>query len=245
LLVSAGVMISTLSASPTSQASSDRVTTLTTSYLHGIGILSIALVLGGLIGIVQDRTFAAHRQRVAALSLKDSHSTTAGKVETPWKEAMFYLHFLSLPLFVPSLPSLRAQFIALSSSPLRHAPSIPLTGPVQTLLSPLLSKTANPYVHLTSGGIHIAMPTALIALCTNVATQLVCSSGVNRLTSQVSSLTVTLILVVRKATSLILSVYLNGGSGGTQLWVGAALVLLGTVGYTLGSAKPKGKDKEE
>ena len=88
------------------------------------------------------------------------------------------------------------------------------------------------------------------------------------LTTRVSALTVTLVLVVRKATSLVLSVKggvlwrgvarLFGGVGGgvgkkyqdvngTMLWTGAALVMLGTVGYTLGTAKrtEKTRTKEE
>ena len=93
------------------------------------------------------------------------------------------------------------------------------------------------------------------------------------LTTRVSALTVTLVLVVRKATSLVLSVkggvlwrgvarlfgygLEEGGGGGvgkkyqdvngTMLWSGAALVMLGTVGYTLGTAKriEKTRTKEE
>ena len=75
------------------------------------------------------------------------------------------------------------------------------------------------------------------------------------------------VLVVRKATSLVLSVKggvlwrgvarsFGGGGGvgkkyqdvnGTMLWTGAALVMLGTVGYTLGTAKrtEKTRTKEE
>ena len=68
-----------------------------------------------------------------------------------------------------------------------------------------------------------------------VLTQLVCVNGVNRLTARVSSLSVSLILVVRKAVSLIISVIvMNNDSGSMWLWIGAAGVLIGTVGYTYG-----------
>ena len=51
-----------------------------------------------------------------------------------------------------------------------------------------------------------------------------------------------LVLVVRKATSLVISVVLlNGGAGSLGLWGGAAAVMLGTLGYTYGGMQPKAK----
>lgn len=243
-VVTIGVILSTLAASPSaSKSSQTKSTASTASYVQGIGILSVALVLGGLIGIVQDRTFSAYRERMATLS-KDTGAQV--KIQNPWKEAMFYLHFLSLPLFIPSLPTLRKQFEALSRSPLRPLPIIPLPKNLGSLLLGALPKHAEPYLLVTSSSLTLRVPSALALLAANVATQLVCSSGVNRFTAQVSSLSVTLTLVVRKAVSLMLSVYLNGGSGGTQMWTGAALVLIGTVAYTMASAKPQNaKVKQE
>ncbi|KAK0541822.1 golgi uridine diphosphate-N- acetylglucosamine transporter, partial [Tilletia horrida] len=87
------------------------------------------------------------------------------------------------------------------------------------------------------------MPSFWPMLLLNVLTQLLCINGVNRLTSQVISLTVTLVLVIRKALSLAISVVGVGGrTGNPGLWAAAGAVLLGTVGYTLGSSaasKPK------
>ena len=81
------------------------------------------------------------------------------------------------------------------------------------------------------------MRTFLVA---STLTQLVCSAGVHRLTSRVSSLTVTLILVIRKAVSLVLSVAGFGTARGRvdqrMMWTGAVLVLLGTIGYARGAA---------
>ena len=75
-----------------------------------------------------------------------------------------------------------------------------------------------------------------------MGTQLVCINGVNRLTARVSSLGVSLVLVVRKATSLVISVVLlNGEAGSLGLWGGAAAVMLGTLGYTYGGMQPKAK----
>lgn len=91
------------------------------------------------------------------------------------------------------------------------------------------------------------------------------------LTTRVSALTVTLVLVVRKAASLVLSVKgavlwsviarfsgLEGGGvgmggkygdvDGRMLWSGAVMVMAGTVGYTVGikrSEKIRTNLKEE
>jgi hypothetical protein len=64
------------------------------------------------------------------------------------------------------------------------------------------------------------------ALALNVLTQAVCVTGVNRLTSRVSSLTTTLILTLRKALSLFLSIYFyQAGQAGLGIWLGGFLVL--------------------
>lgn len=67
-------------------------------------------------------------------------------------------------------------------------------------------------------------------LALNVLTQFVCVSAVNQLSGRVTSLTVTLVLAVRKAVSLLISLK-HGESW--MMWIGAALVFGGTVVYTL------------
>jgi len=59
-------------------------------------------------------------------------------------------------------------------------------------------------------------------------------------------LTVTLVLVVRKAVSLGISVILiQGNSGNVWLWGGAAAVLIGTVMYSIDGARGKKKMEEK
>jgi UDP-xylose/UDP-N-acetylglucosamine transporter B4 len=95
------------------------------------------------------------------------------------------------------------------------------------------------------------VPYAYMPLLLNTLTQVICASGVHRLTTRVSSLTVTLILVIRKAVSLVLSVLGAGivpGIGGGKarsvdqgmMWVGAAFVLVGTILYSIGTGGKKG-----
>lgn len=138
-----------------------------------------------------------------------------------WEEGMFYLHFLALPMFLPLTADIREQIYVVNSSPSIN----------------LLSFTGSPGLK-DGGGFHL--PVFWIPLIFNIITQLVCVSGVHRLTAKVSSLTVTLVLAVRKAASLVLSVVvIGGGNGDRWLWFGSILVLLGTVIYTWDGTRDK------
>ncbi|PBK65653.1 UAA transporter [Armillaria solidipes] len=190
LLVTLGVACTTLSAS---NSSSNESHTGLSTYLTGISILSLALVLSGFLGLVQDHTYSKYSSA------------------SSWQESMFYLHFLALPMFLLIRNDLVTQFRVV------HA------GPKMSFAS---------------------IPTAYPALLLNTLTQLVCVAGVNRLTTRVNSLTVTLVLVVRKAVSLVLSVAMRQTANNVDmrlLWAGAAMVLLGTIWYSLGGKKAKTK----
>jgi solute carrier family 35 (UDP-xylose/UDP-N-acetylglucosamine transporter), member B4 len=199
----------------------------TSRYLMGIGVLTWALILSGLLGVVQDKTLAsytAHTQTGTKPKVTDSSpSTEAAGAPDVWQESMFYLHFLALPLFFFIRHDLTVQARALLSSQARASTfSVPLVAAQFTL------------------------PAILPVLLANTLTQLLCTAGVNRLTTRVPALTVTLVLVVRKAVSLVLSVVLFDGSDVTwgMLWSGAFFVFAGTVGYTV-SGRTSKKDKKE
>ena len=191
-------------------------------YLQGIAILTLALIISGFLGVVQDKTFASYAKstplgRQAALSA-DSKSVVLPDL---WEESMFYLHFLSLPVFFSVRRDLTVQVKQLFTSvTLFHAPLV---------------------------ATQITLPTVLPALLANTLTQLLCVAGVNRLTTRVPALTVTLVLVVRKAVSLVISVLLFDSANVTwgMLWGGAFLVFTGTVGYTASGRAPDGKRKKE
>ncbi|KAI0081393.1 UAA transporter [Panus rudis PR-1116 ss-1] len=265
-LVTAGVVLTTLSASkprrspiPQSFVETENFQAETTShdaytYATGILILFLALVLSGFLGIVQDRTYALYGNKTSQpdsstrsserdstardskcsrkLGVKKAEHSTE-KTET-WQESMFYLHFLSMPMFWSVRTDLLNQFQALSGGPLVQLqmvvpPALQYNSPTNYLISQVLEWLSS-----------IRVPKTYLILLLNTLTQLFCVSGVHRLTSRVSSLTVTLILVVRKAMSLIISVMLFGipleGERRAMMWGGAALVFLGTFFYSLGSA---------
>lgn len=255
---------------------------------------------------------------------------------------MFYLHILALPMFLPLLPDLAEQMHQISTTGPRsdfnvHIP-IPTTAnltatyplniippyslpslPIQFFrVSQNISLLSIAQVPLAENATRssivfaLSIPQIYLPLILNTVTQLLCVAGVHRLTTRVSALTVTLVLVVRKAVSLIISVIgvnkvglaarqvvvdiiarlaslfglsLEGGiwssslfgvdvdgilrtvgssfvgAGTTKrsqqvddrmMWTGAIMVLLGTVGYTIGSrprevkkVETKGKGKTE
>ena len=223
LIVTVGVVLTTLSSHRREETAS--ASYLSQRYLTGIGILTLALVLSGFLGVVQDKTFASYNGNSPTTTRPEKPKFSAsGKMSgrpDVWEESMFYLHFLALPLFLFVRHDLRAQARAVFSSA-AHTTTVDL---------PLAAA-------------QITFPAVLPALLANTLTQLLCVAGVNRLTTRVPALTVTLVLVVRKAVSLVLSVVLFDGSDVVwgMLWSGAFLVFAGTVGYTV-SGRASKKDK--
>ncbi|OBZ71846.1 UDP-N-acetylglucosamine transporter YEA4 [Grifola frondosa] len=250
LLVTAGVIFTTLSASG-SRGSSSKTSTksnfVPSTYAIGISILAIALLLSGLLGVIQDRIYARYRRRSPGTGQSTTDKSAAplevrNNLPAPWQESMFYLHFLSLPMFFFIREDIGTQFHLLSS------------GPRIELLSPPTAHGSNsssfPFrVFIPFGTLSI--PAAFLPLIFTSITSLVCVAGVNRLTARVSSLSVTLVLVVRKAVSLIISVILVSAKGRMQadrkatttMWLGAFLVFAGTLGYSLGAGGGSRKDK--
>ena len=143
-----------------------------------------------------------------------------------WHENLFYSHFLSLPLFMPFLPSLRAQ-----SSRLWQSRPLQLGLPLWT--APSNSTSYSPYQILRIFGntsksqsapripIHIA------TLVVNSLTQYACIRGVNLLGARTSALGVTVVLNVRKLISLFASIWLFGNQLPLGVMMGAAVVFAG------------------
>ncbi|KAJ6589082.1 UAA transporter [Mycena capillaripes] len=256
LAVTFGVVLTTLSASSGSSTSTDSGENLYT-YLQGISILTLALLLSGFLGLVQDYTYSKYGRP------PPGSEKTPGATPTPtWQESMFFLHFLALPMFffvrhdiITQLESVNAGPRSSFSVPLPRAVVSALTIPppfaLPFLSSPVNDKSSRPMtLRRTSIGTEpalvLAMPQAYLPLLLNTITQLFCVAGVHRLTTRVSALTVTLVLVVRKAVSLIISVWMGRGSAVDQrlMWTGAAMVLAGTVGYSVATGRAREEKKK-
>ncbi|ERF69022.1 hypothetical protein EPUS_06709 [Endocarpon pusillum Z07020] len=151
-----------------------------------------------------------------------------------WRENLFYSHTLSLPFFMLYWPDLMTQSQTLLSSPsmtnfmaAQHQVLVP------DMFHQLLART----------------PVQLVMLLLNGMTQYLCIRGVNLLSARSSSLTVTIVLNVRKLISLILSIWLFGNSLAPGVVFGAFLVFIGGGLYAVpaqrAGSKPKHHAKKE
>ncbi|KAM5172477.1 nucleotide sugar transporter SLC35B4-like isoform 1-T1 [Mantella aurantiaca] len=119
------------------------------------------------------------------------------------KEALFYNHALPLPGFLLLAPDIY-----------HHALLFTQSEPFQL---PLLG---------------IQMPVMWFYLLMNIITQYVCIRGVFILTTECPSLTVTLVVTLRKFLSLIFSILYFKNPFTTWHWMGTLFVFLGTLLYT-------------
>lgn len=142
-------------------------------------------------------------------------------------ESLFYSHALPLPFFALQLPGLSSSFITLAQN----------SAPLSTTL------LAGPGTKLPS--FISAIPTAIPLLLLNAVTQYVCISGVNRLSARSSSLTVSIVLNIRKLVSLLLSIWLFGNQLPVGVAIGAALVFLGGGLYAVPTAARNGGEKKK
>jgi len=115
------------------------------------------------------------------------------------KEALFYTHALPLPGFLLLAPDIVNHFNIALSS-----------SPVNIL------------------GL-ISVPNMLLCLLGNVVTQYICISAVFVLTTECASLTVTLVVTLRKFLSLLFSIWYFQNPFTIGHWLGTALVFGGTI----------------
>ncbi|KAG5925711.1 hypothetical protein E4U60_000423 [Claviceps pazoutovae] len=158
----------------------------------GLLILFFAQVLSAIMGLYTEATYRLYGPQ--------------------WKENMFYSHMLSLPLFLPFLPSMVRNLNSMSQS----EPS--------NISLPWLPILAEPKV-----------PGQLVHLGLNIITQYACIRGVNLLAAKSSALTVTIVLNVRKLVSLLLSIWLFDNSLAYGTLMGAVIVFGAGALYTLGT----------
>lgn len=180
----------------------------------GFTILALAMMLSAFQGIYADRLYATYGR---------DH----------WKEALFYSHTLSLPLFLTSYSQLYSQWQVVSSTPslLSRLPAgsgqdpsgFPAAAMSSTALSVLASAQSHPHVQ----ALLERLPIQVAYLIMNALTQYLCIRGVHLLSAKSSSLTVTVVLNIRKLVSLLLSIYLFGNHLGSGVLVGAVVVFVG------------------
>ncbi|KAL2003304.1 hypothetical protein VTN02DRAFT_4317 [Thermoascus thermophilus] len=206
-----------------------------TTFLTGFMILALAMILSAFQGVFADRLYETYGR---------SH----------WREALLYSHILSLPFFLPTYPQLSSQFRALLSSPpvlsslstVVANDGLLLANSTSTVFG-AVAATAVPVSEAFPASINGAATSLLLALANhpfirailtrtpvkvaylllNALTQYLCIRGVHLLSATSSSLTVTIVLNIRKLVSLLLSIYLFGNVLTTGVLVGAAFVFIG------------------
>ena len=195
----------------------------TSSFVAGLSIIFVAQVISSFMGLYIQWTYA--------------------KYGPHWHENLFYSHFLSLPLFLPILPSLWMQFQKLLNSP-QIMFAIP-TGSWLYNQDPELhnwkSSLDNLWTqHNKSSGISFGVPVQIINLAFNGLTQYACIRGVNLLATKTTALGVTIVLNLRKLISLFLSIWLFGNQLPRGVALGAAIVFAGAAVYGL-TGQPRSK----
>lgn len=205
------------------------------TFLTGFGILFLAMILAAFQGVYTDRLYAKHGT---------NH----------WREALLYSHLLSLPFFLPTYGQMSSHFRAFLTSPPLLSPlskelvndaaiaglnvsssflsaATPTAVPVSETLLPV-SSTASTIVstlqyHPFVRSVLAQTPAKIFYLLTNAVTQYLCIRGVYLLAARSTSLSVAIVLNIRKIISLLLSVYIFGNVLATGVLVGASLVFIG------------------
>ncbi|KAA8644877.1 putative UPD-GlcNAc transporter (Mnn2-2) [Aspergillus tanneri] len=216
---------------------SERSDQTLTNTLIGFTILTLAMVLSAFQGVFADRLYEKYGR---------SH----------WKEALFYSHTLSLPLFIPTYPHLQVQWRELFSAPslLPRITAIARSDVLDSTLSQKLRSIAAAETSLpeTRSRLLVALevsslaqstvdfiPMPVVYLIMNAFTQYLCIRGVHFLSAKSSSLTVTIVLNIRKLLSLILSIYLFGNRLAPGVLIGGLFVFSGGALYGFEGARLK------
>lgn len=193
----------------------------TASFYTGLSILFFAQLLSAIMGVYVQETYA--------------------KYGAHWHENLFYSHMLSIPMFAPFFPALKAQFLKLMASPTftlimpsSDISSLNITQPESAWHSPftnLLSSKSDPLFS-------ISLPISVLMLILNSLTQFACIRGVNLLGARTSALGVTVVLNLRKLVSLFASIWLFGNQLPPGVILGAVIVFSGAGVYSAGGSKP-------
>uniref|UniRef100_A0A5S6R299 UDP-xylose and UDP-N-acetylglucosamine transporter n=1 Tax=Trichuris muris TaxID=70415 RepID=A0A5S6R299_TRIMR len=182
-VISVGITLATLATYNSQQGSKGAETAESTFDLRlliGVLMLLFALIFSSILGIFQEKMYR----------LYGKHS----------REAMFYVHCLSLPGFALFYRDIAQHIEVFNRSEL---------------------------VNLLFIGIRL--PRLWFLLLLNCLTQYFCIRFVYYLTAHCSTLTVTLVITIRKFISLLISIVLFRNPFTLNHWIGTALVFVGTL----------------
>lgn len=186
IMITLGTIICTFASAENLEETSDPADSTITTWLTGIGILTFALFMSARMGIFQEMLYVRHGKHP--------------------REALFFIHTLSLPGFLLTWGSIAEHVAKFSSS------------------APLPALVHVPWL--------ASVPRLWLYLVGNVLTQYLCVGSVFKLGSEATSLTVTLVLTLRKFMSLVFSIIYFQNPFTMNHWVGTVLVFAGTLIFT-------------
>ncbi|KAI8802909.1 UAA transporter [Cladochytrium replicatum] len=209
LLVTAGVISSTYTSAHFHPSSNSQQSPLS-DYLTGISMLFLALMLSSLLGYIQQITYDKY-----------------GRAQ--WREALFYTHFLALPMFAVFWMDIQTQIGEYSKSE-----GVTLRSVAESLGWGAGARSVFDGMSNIAPLFDVEVPSMWMNLILNMLTQYVCISGVHKLSSVASPVTLNLVLSIRKLVSLLISVHVFRNEGP---WLGAFAVFVGTVVYLAGGQR--------
>ena len=157
-----------------------------------------------------------------------------------WQQVLFYSHVYGLAFSVILFPILQSQFMRLWTGPQIGLPAVFTNHPV--LSTPIIRPLKAVVPEKLANELHARRPSkSFLLLWLNAATQVVCITGVNRLSSATTAVTVTVVLNIRKLVSFLLSCIIFGNKMDPLMATGAGIVFASGALYGWESSQRKPK----
>ncbi|CRG89893.1 UDP-N-acetylglucosamine transporter YEA4 [Talaromyces islandicus] len=226
-------------------------------FVIGFTILALAMLLSAFQGVYADRLYAVHGNTHWREALLYSHllSIPFFLPTYPQLSSQFraFMDSSSMLSTVGSIPAVA------ESGLFANATTATVTSVLSTATAPpaVAAYASNNVVEQARQSVSIfwllfrgsgyallrsvlaTTPNKIFFLVVNALTQYICIRGVYLLAAKSSSLTVTIILNIRKLVSLLLSIYIFGNLLSTGVLIGAGFVFLGGALYGVASARAK------
>lgn len=175
-------------------------------WVVGITLLTVALFVSARMGLYQEvlyKRYGKHPSEALFYTVSYNYSIIAEYYNLIYHFLFLQQHLLPLPGFLLLFNNISDHMVIASNSPLYLVPYI-----------------------------NINLPILWVYLLGNVLTQYLCISSVYILTTECSSLTVTLVVTLRKFVSLLFSIVYFSNPFTFYHWIGTILVFIGTIIFT-------------
>jgi UDP-xylose/UDP-N-acetylglucosamine transporter B4 len=233
-----------------------------TTFFTGFTILALAMLLSAFQGVYVDRLYAQHGNTHWREALLYSHMLSLPFFLPTYPQLTSQFRTLmSSPPILSTLSSVFSDndlFRQNATTSLAHLGSVTSHSvtPTSTAVVAAASQLVPRFQQhggavswfLSRGPGHYFVryvlaqtPSKVFFLLVNALTQYICIRGVYLLAAKSSSLTVTIVLNIRKLVSLLFSIYLFGNSLATGVLLGAGFVFLGGALYGVEGARLKNK----